>query len=166
MPVTYLLFGRGSALLVATVILVLLASAEVLRIGLSLDSPFLRRHLKERELKRPTGALFYVVSCLLVMLLFDRVTAVASIFVLAFCDPLSAVVGSRWGRPRFFGKSAEGTIAFFLCAVAILSCFSFNMPARLTAAAAATAAEFFSPPFVDDNFSIPLATAVALTILA
>ena len=49
MPVTYLLFGRSAALLLTTVVLLLLVAAEILRLGLSADSPFLRRHLKERE---------------------------------------------------------------------------------------------------------------------
>lgn len=166
MPVTYLLFGRDAALLVAAVILALLAAAEFMRFRVSFGSSFLRRHLKERELKSPTGAVFYAVSSLLVILLFDKPVAVASIFVLAFCDPVSAVVGSRWGGRRFRGKSPEGTIAFFLCAFAVLSCFSFGMAARVAAAAAATAAEFASPPFIDDNFSIPLACALVLAVLS
>src|SRR5271157_5401322 len=81
-PITYLSLGKGPALLVTTVILVLLAIAELARIGLSLDVPFLKRHLKEEEIKNPTGSLSYMASCLLVILLFGRSIAVASILVL------------------------------------------------------------------------------------
>lgn len=147
----------------ATAILFLLVALEALRIGFSLDSPFWRKHLKARELKGPTGAIFYAASSLLVMLLFEKPVAVASIFVLALCDPASAIVGLKWGKRRFRGKSAEGTGTFFLCAFVVLACFSFGIPVSLVAAAVATAAEFFSSPFVDDNFSIPLVTALILT---
>jgi dolichol kinase len=164
MPVTYLLFGREAAIFVTTAILLLMVALEALRIGFSLDSPFWRKHLKARELKKPTGALFYVASSLLVMLLFEKHIAVPSIFVLALCDPASAIVGLKWGKRRFRGKSAEGTGAFFLCAFVVLVCFSAGIPVSLGAAAAATAAEFFSSPYVDDNFSIPLVTALALRV--
>jgi dolichol kinase len=117
-------------------------------------------------MKKPTSSLFYMASCLLVILLFDKLPAVASIFVLAVSDPLSSIIGSQWGRRRFLGKSAEGTVAFFLSSLLILVCFSLKLPALLVAASAATAAEFFSSRFVDDNLSIPIVTALALTILA
>jgi dolichol kinase len=162
-PITYLSLGKSSALLVTTIILVLLAIAEFVRLGLSLDVPFLRRHLKEEEIKNPTGSLFYMVSCLLVILLFGRSIAVASILVLVVSDPLASTVGSRWGRHRFSGKSAEGTIAFFLSSVIVLKFFSFGSAPLLAAAAAATATEFFSSRFINDNFSIPLATALMLS---
>jgi dolichol kinase len=165
-PITYLLLGKNPALVLTTIVLVLLALAEFLRIGLSLDSPFLRKHLKEKEMKNPTGSVPYMVSCLLVILLFDRLTAVASILVLVLSDPVASIIGSRLGRRHFLGKSVQGTIAFFLCSVLVLTFFPFGIAARLAAAIAATVAEFLSSRFVDDNLTIPLATAVVLTILA
>ena len=165
-PITYLLLGKNPALALTTTILVLLASAEFLRIILSLDSPFLRKHLKEKEMKNPTGSVPYMLSCLLVILLFDRLTAVASILVLVLSDPAASIIGSHLGRRRLLGKSVQGTTAFFLCAVVVLTFFPFGIAARLGAAIAATLAEFFSSRFIDDNLTIPLATAVVLTILA
>jgi dolichol kinase len=165
-PVAYLLFGRGAALVLTTAVLVLVTTIDFLRIATSFDSPFLRRHLKEKEMKKPTASLLYMVSCLLVILLFGKLTAVASIFVLAVSDPLSSIIGSRWGTRRILGKSAEGTASFFFSSILILSCFSFRVPALFAAAGAATLAEFLSSPFIDDNLTIPLVTALVLTILA
>ena len=116
-------------------------------------------------MKRLTGSIFYVAGCLLVILFFDRLVAIASIFVLAVSDPLSSIVGSAWGRGRFLGKSIEGTAAFFLSSVIILACFPFTIPSLFAAAAAASAAELFSSRFIDDNFSIPVTAALVLTIL-
>jgi dolichol kinase len=164
-PITYLLLGQSAALALTAATLVLLACADILRIITAFDSPFLRRHLKENELKKPTASLFYMISCLLVILLFDKPTAVASIFVLVVSDPLSALIGSRWGRRRFLGKSAEGTAAFFLSTILILTCFHFRIPALFAAAGAATAAELLSSRVIDDNFSIPVVTAFVLTLL-
>ena len=108
-------------------------------------------------------ALFHLISCLATILLFDKRVASASIFVLAISDPLSAIVGSKWGRRSLYGKSAEGTGAFFFSALVVLACFSFKWPGLILVAGAASAAELFSSKFVDDNLTIPTVTALALT---
>ena len=131
-----------------------------------LNPSFVGAQLKEKELKRPTGALLYAGSCLLTMLIFREPVAVASMFVLAISDPLSSLIGSKWGRCRFFGKSLEGTSAFLFSSLAILACFRFRVPAVVGGACAGALAELFSSRFVDDNLSIPLVCSCALWILS
>ena len=164
-PISYLLWGKLTALVLATGLLVLLSVAEVLRLTGVLDSPLVKRQLKEKEMDRPTGSLFYVGGCLLTILVFSKPVAVASILVLIVSDPLASLIGSRWGKRFLLGKSLEGTGTFFLSSILILECFSFKAHAVLAAACAGTAAELLSSRFLDDNLSIPLVTAIALTIL-
>jgi glycerol-3-phosphate acyltransferase PlsY len=164
-PLIYLLSDKETALAVTTSLLVLLVVADFLRIRGHLRSNFVERQLKDRESTRPTASLFYVVACLATILLFDRSTACASIFVLAFSDPLSSVIGRKWGKRRFFGKTLEGTTAFLFSTLLVLACFPFEIPAILAAACSATAAELFSSRLVDDNLTIPLATAIVLALL-
>ncbi len=165
-PVIYLLADKGAALLVTGTAVVVAAVFEVLRIKGRIGLAFVGPLLKEKEMKGPTGCLFYLVSCLATILLFDKRIASASIFVLAISDPLSAIVGSKWGGKRLLqGKSAEGTGAFFFSSLLVLACFSFKWPALILAAGAASAAELFSSRFVDDNLTIPIVTAAALTLL-
>jgi dolichol kinase len=164
-PVIYLLADKGVALLVTGSAVVAAAFVETLRIKGRISLAFVGPLLKEKEMKGPTGCLFYLISCLVTILLFDKRVASASIFVLAISDPLSAIVGSKWGRRSLYGKSAEGTGAFFFSALLVLACFSFKWPGLILAAGAATAAELFSSKFVDDNLTIPIVTAFALTVL-
>ncbi len=165
-PLTYLSRGKSAALILGALVFLLLAIGETLRLKGILDPPFVRRQLKEKETKGPTGSLYYVGSCLLTMLFFDKPIAVAAIFVLVISDPLSSIIGLRWGRCRLYGKSLEGTAAFFFSSILILACLRFRAPAAVGGAFAGTAAELFSSRFTDDNLSIPLVTALALRILS
>ncbi len=165
-PVIYLSADKGAALLVTGSALVVAALVEALRVKGYIRVAFVGPLLKEKEMKGPTGCLFYLISCMATILLFDKRVASASIFVLAISDPLSAIVGSKWGRRSLYGKSVEGTSAFFFSALIVLVCFSFGWPGLILTAGAATAAELFSSKFVDDNLTIPIVTALALTVLA
>ena len=100
-PVVYLLTNKRVALLVAAAAIVAVAFIEALRIKGCIRLGFVEALLKERELKGPTGSLFYLVSCLATILFFDKRIASASIFVLAVSDPISSIVGSKWGRRSF-----------------------------------------------------------------
>jgi dolichol kinase len=163
--VIYLLADKGIALLLTSSAVVVAALVEALRIKGCISLAFVAPLLKEKETKGPTGCLFYLISCLATILLFDKRVASASIFVLAISDPLSAIIGSKWGRRSLQGKSAEGTSAFFFSALLVLACFSFKWPGLILAAGAATAAELFSSKFVDDNLTIPIVTALVLSML-
>lgn len=164
-PLLYLLWGAPLVLALTGSALALVALIEVLRIKGRINLAFVRPHLKTEEMERPTGSLFYLTSCLATILLFPKPIAMASILVLAIADPLSSIIGSKWGRTPLFGKSAEGTGAFFLSSLLILACFPFPWSHLAPAAGAAAAAELFSSRFVDDNLTIPLVCALALTIL-
>ena len=165
-PLTYLFWGKTEALALAILILVFLIVAEILRLKGILDPSFVRSQLKEKERRRPTGALSYAGSCLLTMLIFSKSVAVAGMFVLALSDPLSSLIGSRWGRCRFFGKSLEGTSAFLFSSLIILACFRFPIPAVVGGACAGTLAELFSSRLTDDNLWIPLACSFGLWLLS
>lgn len=165
-PLTYLFWGKGAALALGALILVLLIVAETLRLRGALAPSFVRSQLKEKERKRPTGALSYAASCLLTILIFSRPVAVAAMFVLVISDPLSSLIGSKWGRCRFLGKSLEGTTAFLFSSLIILACLRFRIPAIVGGACAGTLAELFSSRLTDDNFSIPLACSFALWLLS
>ena len=62
------------------------------------------------------------------------------------------------------GKSLEGSSVFFAASLLILSAFSFPVYARMGAALIATVTELFTPKWLDDNLTIPIVTALALTM--
>lgn len=166
-PLCYLLAGKGAALTFATTLFVVSAGFEFLRIRGSLDISMIRKYMeiKDVESRKPTGSFFYLLAVLLTMLLFREPVAIASLFVVALADPLSSLAGRQWGKTRIFGKSIEGSSVFFVVSLLVLSAFTFSFPVRVIASLVATLTELFTPKWLDDNFTIPLITAAALTLL-
>ena len=164
-PVIYLLTDKQTALIVTAGVLVIDIILEALRIKGILKLPFIEQNMKKQERRRLSGSFFYILSSFIAMALFEKNIAISSLFILSISDPLSSVLGSRFGRIRFLGKSLEGTLVFFFSSFFILLAFSFTIPIAVAGATIASLTELFSSWPVDDNLSIPLVTALALTLL-
>lgn len=166
-PLSYMLFGKIPALIFAMVLLALSASFEFLRIRGKLDIALVRKYMqvKDSESRKPTGSFFYLLAAPITILLFQESAAIASLFIVALADPLCSLAGMQWGRKKIFGKSLEGSSIFFVVSLMILSFFRFPIHVRLIAALIATLTELFTPKWLDDNLTIPIVTALVLTLL-
>ncbi|MGD9579280.1 MAG: hypothetical protein AB7Y74_13650, partial [Syntrophorhabdus sp.] len=71
----------------------------------------------------------------------------------------------KWGRTMMFGKSLEGSSVFFALSLLILSFFPFSIHVCLITAFIVTLIELFTPRWLDDNLTIPIGTAIVLTLL-
>jgi dolichol kinase len=68
----------------------------------------------EEQLKESAGMPF-VMGLLLTLLSFPKVVALTAIFTLGVADPMSAIIGIRFGKNKIVkGKSLEGSAAFFI----------------------------------------------------
>ena len=78
------------------------------------------RFFRAEENLRESAMTPYAIAILLTILTFPKPIALIAIYTLAIADPLSAVVGIRWGRHRVVpDKSLEGSAAFFVATAAI-----------------------------------------------
>jgi len=134
---------------------------------------FLRYFERENDLEKfpGKGALFFLGGSTLVILLFPKDVALASILILAFGDSISHLVG-RFGSikhpfnsKKYIEGSIAGTVVAFIAAFTIL-----NNP--IEAGAAAVLAMFVEglnielwKNKVDDNLLIPLVSGIAIWIL-
>ena len=139
------------------------------------EIPFFSRMLClfERECNKKfpgKGVIFFFISSLLVLQLFERDIALASLVILTFADPVSHFVGSNFGHTALFNKKKyiEGNIAgiivgsilagFFVSIfVAFLGCF---VAMFVEAAEIAMGGEK-----VDDNLFIPLVAGTVMHLL-
>lgn len=132
--------------------------------------PLMRRN----ELKGLSANSYYVLGMFTVLVLFAKPVALLSILYLAFGDPAAAIVGSLYGKRRWFDKkSVEGSLGnFAVCAVVTLLFATFYLgltppPALLLAVLGggiATFAELIPFP-IDDNFSLPVIAGLFLTTM-
>jgi dolichol kinase len=158
--------------------LVFFLTAEICRLrfpqfnkyAIKVMGPVMRSH----EVSTMSGTPFYVGSVLLSVAIFPKPIAVLSILFLAIGDPISSVFGIMWGDKsiRFSnGKSLIGTAAGMgICTViAFIYLMLIQVPPlsslfiALAGGFAGGGAEMI-PLDIDDNFSIPVVSGLALWV--
>jgi dolichol kinase len=121
----------------------------------------LRRHEQDEKRKRLNGATNVLIGATLCVLVFPKILVVTALTILIFSDSTSALIGRRFGKHRFLGKSLEGTLAFFVSAVLVV--LATPKVAGLTTeyligivAAAVGALTEATRLHLDDNLSVPV----------
>ena len=129
-------------------------------------SLFFDKMLKDHELKgKLTGASWVMISSSMVIVLFSKEVAVISLVFLSIGDTIAGLFGRSYGKIRIGNKTLEGFIAGFLSCL-IVSLFYKPLQFSVTASGAffGMLFEILPLPF-DDNLKIPIASAVAMSIL-
>jgi dolichol kinase len=140
------------------------------KIAIKVMGPLMRSH----EVEKISGTPFYIGSVLLSIIIFPKMIAILSILFLAIGDPISSIFGILWGNlgPRFSnGKSLIGTAAGMgICCVITFITMIMNSVSpgsailiSLAGGLAGGGAEMI-PLEIDDNFSIPIVSGLALWV--
>ncbi len=123
---------------------------------------------KDKEREKISSTTLFLLSAALTITFFPRGVAIAALLFLTVGDPIAEIIGVRYGRVRIVrGKTLEGTVA------GALACFIVGAPLLLApdlgidltllliGAAAAALTELLPVP-VDDNFTIPIGSGLAM----
>jgi len=130
----------------------------------------------EHEREHVNSATWYATALLLLALFCPPLACSVAVMVLGFADPVAAIVGRRWGTIRLrSGRSLQGSLGFVAAALgaglATTAVFypTLPLPSALVlvggAALVGALTELFSTKW-DDNFSIPVAVAASVSLLA
>jgi glycerol-3-phosphate acyltransferase PlsY len=121
-------------------------------------SEFIRR----TETNKFNGSTFLCLAFFLVIFLFSRNVSITAMFFLSLGDAAAELGGKNFGRLRIYGKSLEGTLAFFLVAFLIAYFLFENWQIALVGALAGALVELLSFE-LDDNLTVPIGSALALS---
>lgn len=124
---------------------------------------FFRVLASPREAGGVASSTWYMAGILVVVTLFPLSLAVPAVLVLALADPAASYLGRRFGRVRVGTGSLEGMAVFLVVAMAVL--LPFVPPGPALAAALVAAMVEVIPWRLDDNLTIPVATASTLWLL-
>jgi len=175
-PVVYLFISRSTALAILIPLTLLFGFSDLARLYVpafgELYTKFfgflLRRHEQSARRRRLNGATFVLLSATLCIWLFPKVIVITAFAILIISDTSAALIGRKFGRHPFLGKSLEGTTAFFvsgLLVVALAPKVEY-LPAEYLIGVLATAlgaiVEALSRDLIDDNLSIPIAISLAM----
>lgn len=174
-PILYLLTPKSVALTICIPLTLLFLIVDVGRYYnkaieywfYRLFGGLLRTHEFGHEQKRLNGATYVLIAATVAIFVFPKMIAVTGFLILIISDLTAALVGKRFGRHRFLGKSVEGSAAFFLSALlVVLLTPKVNYIAGeyfigAVAAAVGTIVEAL-PIQIDDNLSIPMSVGFTM----
>ncbi len=160
MPPTPALLGLILATFVTVAVdLLRLSDQRLRRFFLQLFRSLIRPHEEEHLL----GSTHYMIAALLSVVVFDREVAIASLAFLVLGDASAAIVGKRFGIPRYWGKSPHGSFACFVVCLLVGAPILGSWGMALVGAAAATIAEALPSP-LDDNMRVPIFSGIAMQL--
>jgi dolichol kinase len=174
-PVLYFLTPRTTALLISALLMVLAFAVDL---GRYYYPPFagrfntifgrlLRRHESDPGAKRLNGGTYVLIAATLSILIFPKLIAIIAFIILIVSDLAAALVGRMFGRRRFFGKSLEGSIAFFLSGLLVVAAtpkFEYLPGEYLIGVIALIVGTVIEalPTDIDDNLSVPLSVGLTM----
>ncbi len=138
-----------------------LSDHRLRRFFLQLFRPLIRRHEEEHLL----GSTHYMIAALLSVVVFDHEIAIAALLFLVLGDAAAAIVGKRFGKPLFWGKSPQGSIACLVVCFALGWLLLRSPELAVIGAVTATVAEAMPSP-LDDNMRVPIFSGIAMQLAA
>lgn len=175
-----LLFSRHFLLIAGVASLALFAFMDVLRrVSDRWNERFVQKMFakisRPGEAYRIPSASWYVLSLVLGVWLLPKHAVVVGALVLAFGDPMAALVGRRFGRIKLVGdKSLVGSLAFAVVSTLVVAGFAWLVipgwgplgGLGLGAATGVTGAlTELASTRLDDNLTIPLAAGLVAMLL-
>lgn len=134
---------------------------------------FYNYFLRAEEQLKESSMIPYVMGLLLTIISFPKLIAICSILTLGIADPLSAIVGIKYGKNHVVKeKTVEGSLAFFIACffciflpliVATSNPFYKVFFVSFLTSAMTTYIEML-PVKLDDNLTIPIFCSLALLI--
>lgn len=146
----------------ATVVLDLLRLSDkrLRRFFLRLFQSMIRRHEEEHLL----GSTYFMIAALLSVIAFDEPIAISALAFLVIGDTAAAVIGKKYGRVSYWGKSLAGSGACFVTCLAIAVFVLDNPLIAVIGALTATVVEALPVP-MDDNMRVPVLSGLAMQLV-
>lgn len=170
-PILYLFLSRKTLLTLIGSVALFFLFIDFSRLISERLNLFVFRRLnfffKEKERHTFSTATQFLTSIFLTILLFEKSIATMAIVFLTFGDIFAKFTGLQYGRIRLFGKTLEGTLAYFASSLIvgfIWAQFVPISPMLLVLGAMAAALTELLPMGVSDNFAIPLISAAVMRV--
>lgn len=168
-PIVYHYVSRETALMILIPLGVCYVFFDILRhfhqgFKKVFDRVITSNFLREHEKYGLIGSSYFVFGAVLSIILFPKPVAIASLYILIICDAVAGIVGSSWGRVRIFGKTLEGSIAFFISGMIFVAFTMWDNLLWGTLAVVGGALVELIPTGLDDNLTIPLVAGGILTL--
>ena len=130
--------------------------------------------MRDSEANNLAGTTYLITGVALISFIFPKEIVFLTMLYLAFADPLASIVGIKYGKDKIFGhKSLQGSMAAFtVCAMITFALLNYKglmmnriIIVSILGGLIGAVAEAVPIGKLDDNFSIPVVSAIGLWIL-
>lgn len=162
-------WGEKVALLALVALLIVFLILEFFRLELGINLPFFHQFIRPKEQYRLYGVIFFLLSAIICLSVFDTSIAIAALLMTTFGDLVAAIAGKKYGTTILFknktvvGFSAELVTNLFV-AVFISLFFAINIYIPIIMAFVATITETLADE-LDDNLIVPVISGFVGQIL-
>ncbi len=129
------------------------------------------------ESHRMNSASWYGIALFILAFTSSTMACSLAVIVLGIADPAAAIIGRRYGSIKLrAGRSLEGSLTFvlvgFVVSLAVLATLYAHLPVgaavviALAASVSGAVAEVFSSRWLDDNLTIPVVVAAAVSLMS
>ena len=119
---------------------------------------------REEEINSFTGATNVLLSCVIIIIIFNKSIAIASLLIMSISDSIAAIIGRKYGVIKILNKTLEGSIAFFLTSLTIVLFIpKLNIYAAFISVIIVSIIEVIEFNNIDDNITVPLSFAFTYT---
>jgi dolichol kinase len=178
-PLVYYFVPQKTAIIILAILTVIAFIIDMARhyihpagkIFYSIFGFLLREHEVDKKKKNLNGATYVLLSALICVIIFPKVIFITAFSVLIIADSVAALVGRKFGKHKFFSKSLEGTLGFFISGTIVVfftpkvENLILEYVIGIIAVAIGALAENISFGFADDNLAIPIAIGLAMWLL-
>ena len=172
-PILYLFQPKEILLLISGILLAIFAFLEAYR----LTHPKINRKvyhklhwiMKEKEKYKISTSTLFLLALFLTILIFPKEIAILALVFLIFGDSAAEIIGLKFGTLKLIGKkSLQGSLGCFIFCLIFGLIFAYFLQVAfgivLIGAVAATVIELV-PVKIDDNFTIPLVSALIMFLI-
>jgi len=125
---------------------------------------FFKSLIRSHEEEHLLGSTYFMIAALISVLVFDKMIAISALSFLVIGDTAAAVIGKRFGKASYWGKSLAGSSACLVCCLVIGFLLLDDAAVVLAGALSATIAEALPVP-MDDNMRVPIASGVVMHLV-
>ncbi len=159
-----ILFHKAATLYLLGAVLFVFAVFELLRFTTRFRWFPLR--YKKTEQHRLSSMAMFLFASFLTLLFFQKNIASLALMFTIYGDLAAWCVGFGVGKKEFLGKTWQGTVACFVmcCAIALIYFRLYLAPLITGIVGAASATIMEAAPIQDDNFAIPIVSAIVMAV--
>lgn len=152
----------------------LIIALTLAALALDMYRRFARRGMatvfKEKEKRKLSSITFFLVSVVVIFLIFETSTAAVALGFLVIGDPLGKLIGMKFGKTSLLsGRTLEGSVAFlvgaFLAGYTIARALGTPPLWTVTAGAAVAMVIEAVSGKIDDNLTVGIGSAGAIALL-